>query len=437
MPEPPSARDSRPEETGEPSLWRNPAIYLALAGIATIVIVFLKVISPHETALPGPAVPQKVAREAAQPKAGSPPQSVDWGAVQKELGAAKASKPRAVVDQALEEPEELQKPGAAVKNPAAPAERGGSDRGDLSAKQIASKAMPSVVTLFMHDANQQPLRIGSGFFVKESTIATNLHVVENASGGYAKLVGQDKKAKIEGICAQDADNDLVLLKVSDLGGSPLEVAAGRAAEVGDKVYVIGSPLGLEGSLSEGIVSGVRSLEGVTLYQITAPISPGNSGGPVLGANGAVLGVAVATLREGQNLNFAIPAKYVAHCLAKAGASAPLSDSRAAPTGAAGKAMGTQATDAITVTHFEFISNYAVAFSLLNTGTRSISDVSFLVMFHDSKGEPIHFQVGVSRDCIPPGLARRIQVQINFETANYVIREHGKGVVRVVSFQYAD
>jgi S1-C subfamily serine protease len=88
--------------------------------------------------------------------------------------------------------------------------------------------------------------------------------------------------------------------------------AGHA--VGDKVYAVGNPLGLEGTFSEGIISGMRFIGGHATMQITAPISPGSSGGPILDGSGSVIGVAVATFKNGQNLNLAIPVGYVSRLL---------------------------------------------------------------------------------------------------------------------------
>src|SRR5205814_3847452 len=81
--------------------------------------------------------------------------------------------------------------------------------------------------------------------------------------------------------------------------------------IGDAVYAIGNPIGLEGTFSQGVVSGVRAFGSDRLLQITAPISPGSSGGPVLDQTGTVVGVSVMSIVTGQNLNFAIPSEYVA------------------------------------------------------------------------------------------------------------------------------
>ena len=83
-----------------------------------------------------------------------------------------------------------------------------------SPQQIAKKALASTVLLVMEDTNGQPLSLGSGFFVRNGQVATNLHVVKGAVRGYAKLVNQETKYDIEGITAVDAERDLVILKIS-------------------------------------------------------------------------------------------------------------------------------------------------------------------------------------------------------------------------------
>lgn len=179
----------------------------------------------------------------------------------------------------------------------------------LTAQEVAKKTFKSTVLLVMEDVNGQPLSLGSGFFVGDGEIASNLHVVEGAVRGYAKLVGQKTKYDIEGVAAVDLRRDLVILKVS--ARLPmLRLGNSDAVQVGEPVYVVGNPQGLEGTFSQGIVSSVREVATEKLLQITAPISPGSSGGPVLNGKGEVIGVSVATFKGGQNLNFAIPSNYL-------------------------------------------------------------------------------------------------------------------------------
>lgn len=94
----------------------------------------------------------------------------------------------------------------------------------------------------------------------------------------------------------------------------------RSAEIGDTVYEVGNPEGLEGTFSQGIISGLR---GTDYIQITAPISPGSSGGPVINQYGEVIGIATSFNKEGQNLNFAIPVAKLALLLRNLSTVTPL------------------------------------------------------------------------------------------------------------------
>ena len=128
-----------------------------------------------------------------------------------------------------------------------------------SARDIAHVAFKSVVLLEMGDSNGQPLSLGSGFFVSNGIIATNAHVIEGASSGTAKLVGDSHTMQILGTVAIDRHADLALLKVESTAPS-LVLNSSANPSVGDNVFVVGSPLGLEGTFSEGIISGVRHIE---------------------------------------------------------------------------------------------------------------------------------------------------------------------------------
>ena len=162
----------------------------------------------------------------------------------------------------------------------------------------------------MEDSNGQPLAMGSGFVIKDGIVATNLHVVEGASQGYAKLADRKDKFNISGTVATDPARDIVLLAVEGLQAPALALGDSTQVAVGDEVYAVGNPRGLEGTFSAGIISSVRKVGDDTFLQITAPISPGSSGGPVVNAKGEVVGMSVATFKGGQNLNFAIPSSYL-------------------------------------------------------------------------------------------------------------------------------
>ncbi|MFM8440784.1 MAG: trypsin-like peptidase domain-containing protein [Acidobacteriota bacterium] len=182
------------------------------------------------------------------------------------------------------------------------------DKGTVDATVIARSVYPSLVHLFTFDSWGQ-MKTGSGFFISENQIATNFHVIQDGSRTFAKIVGHKEAIEITGVVAFDPDKDLAILQISNFAGFPLRIASGDSpVRSGEKIYALGNPFGLEGSISDGIVSGMqlREIDGQNYIQITAPISSGNSGGPIVNSNGNVVGVATMYLRGGQNLNFAVP-----------------------------------------------------------------------------------------------------------------------------------
>ena len=180
---------------------------------------------------------------------------------------------------------------------------------------VAQKALQSVVMLSLDDANGKTAILGSGFVVRGGVIATNLHVIQGSVRGSARLVGMSDEYKVAGILALDREQDLVLLSVPGIKAPSLSLGDSSRVTVGDEVYVVGNPRGLEGTFSQGIVSAIRQVGSRTLVQVTAPLSPGSSGGPVLNSRGEVIGIAEATIKGGQNLNFAVPSSYLAPLLA--------------------------------------------------------------------------------------------------------------------------
>jgi hypothetical protein len=171
------------------------------------------------------------------------------------------------------------------------------------AKEIYNMNVGSTVKIIADNGQ------GSGFFVGPNIIATNYHVVEGATIAECEVNGSNFRYEIEGYVAADRDLDLILLKVKGLN-RPKVLMASNPVSPGDPIYVIGSPLGLSATISDGIVSGLRAANGFQRIQISAPISPGSSGGAVFNDTGELIGIAVSTYLKGQNLNFAIPISYL-------------------------------------------------------------------------------------------------------------------------------
>ncbi len=173
---------------------------------------------------------------------------------------------------------------------------------------IAKKTLESTVLVVAEDAEGEIIGIGSGFFVREGLIATNQHVIDEAAIIGVRMVNQEHFHPIDSVAAQDAEQDLALLIVSSLNAPALPLGDSDALQIGEPIYAVGNPIGfLEGTFSDGLVSGIRgALPDSKLIQMTAPISEGSSGGPVLNAKGEVVGVSTAEIALGQNLNFAVP-----------------------------------------------------------------------------------------------------------------------------------
>lgn len=167
---------------------------------------------------------------------------------------------------------------------------------------IYSKFADSVLLVFVADDKGQPVALGSAFLVEGGRIITNAHVV-NRGKPFLQFGPAKVPATIEKI---DVDEDLAILRTEiQVTASPIPMAA-TLPQPGDVVYALGNPEGLEKSISQGVVSARREFAGHQILQISSAISPGSSGGPVLNSSGELVGIAVAILKEGQNLNFAIP-----------------------------------------------------------------------------------------------------------------------------------
>lgn len=189
-------------------------------------------------------------------------------------------------------------------------------RAQTDLPDLVRRVKPQVVAIATYDAQDEALMTGSGFFLRPGQVVTNLHVLRGAMRCEIKtLDGKGKVFPVAGTLAVDEEGDLALLSVElprDFSG---RLRTSELAQVlpdeGERIVVIGNPLKLEGSVSDGIVSAVREVPNVgKIIQITAPISHGNSGSPVFNMKGQVVGVVTVKVTNGQNINLAIGAARV-------------------------------------------------------------------------------------------------------------------------------
>lgn len=177
--------------------------------------------------------------------------------------------------------------------------------------ELVRRVKPSAVAIETFDTRGNPVSRGSGFFVGPDRVITNRHVIERSNRVEIHL--QDgRKYIVRGVLAIDGEGDLALLQVEIPRDAawPLPIVR-TVPQEGESILVVGNPFGLEGSVSNGIVSAVRDISGYgRIIQITAPISAGSSGSPVVNMYGQVIGVATLQAAEGQSLNFAVPAERI-------------------------------------------------------------------------------------------------------------------------------
>jgi len=179
--------------------------------------------------------------------------------------------------------------------------------------ELAQRLQKSVVVIEVDPVFGDPTSTGTGFFISsDGQIATNYHVVEGA-GSLSARTYQGKTIRVEAIVATDETNDLAVIRAETGEYLPLTLGRSSSIETGERVVVLGNPLGLDFTLSEGIVSAVRGAEDlkdrgldVPHLQISAPISFGSSGSPVMNLSGEVIGVVAQGFDASLNLNFAVP-----------------------------------------------------------------------------------------------------------------------------------
>lgn len=174
--------------------------------------------------------------------------------------------------------------------------------------QLAAQATRAVVLLDVRTPSSS--RQGSGFLVDAiGTILTNRHVIRDAESMRVKLASGDVYDVVQ-VLATDERRDMAVIRIAGFDLPSLPLGNSDSVRIGNPVVLIGSPLGLENTVTTGIVSGRRQEpEGFQLLQISAPASVGSSGGPVLSGTGEVIGIAASQLPSGQNLNFALPINY--------------------------------------------------------------------------------------------------------------------------------
>ncbi len=171
---------------------------------------------------------------------------------------------------------------------------------------IVENAIKSVVTI------QTDVAQGSGFFIANGGyVVTNAHVMQGATE--AEVITYDGKQHSVSEIGEDTNMDIILLQINDTGYTPLTLGDSDNVQIGEKVIAIGNPLGLQFSVSEGIVSAINrpGENGLNVYiQTDASLNPGNSGGPLLDVNGNVIGINNFKINGSENIGFALESNSI-------------------------------------------------------------------------------------------------------------------------------
>jgi Trypsin-like peptidase domain len=169
-----------------------------------------------------------------------------------------------------------------------------------------AKAANGAIVIVITAAGDKPIAQGTGFLVSaDGVIVTNYHVIKEGNVAIVKFP-DGTVLPVDGVLAADKVRDLAVIKIHGKSFRTLTLGNSDQVQVGEEVVAIGNPLGLELTVSNGIVSGLRTDKSGKFLQTTAPISPGSSGGPLFNMRGEVVGINTMYLAGGENLNFAIP-----------------------------------------------------------------------------------------------------------------------------------
>ena len=176
----------------------------------------------------------------------------------------------------------------------------------LSSTRVFDKVKNSVVVVKILDPQGEVIGLGSGVILPSGKVATNCHVVKR---GYSYEVGRGKQLVSAFLDSEDLGKDICVLAGKRINGKPAQFGKTADLKVGDTVYAVGAPLGLELSISEGIVAQLRGGP-PPLIQTTAAISFGSSGGGLFDSEGRLVGLTTFQVRGGQSLNFALPVEWI-------------------------------------------------------------------------------------------------------------------------------
>ncbi len=267
--------------------------------------------------------------------------------------------------------------------------------------RLVREVEPAVLFIVMFDRDGDQYGLGSGFFVSpEGEFLTNRHVMKDAFSAVV-FSPNGKRYPVTKITAIHPEADLVKGTVGNVSAPVPFLRISREEVVkGQRVYVFGNPKGLSFTVSDGIVSAFRALpEFGEVFQMTAPISGGSSGGPVVNERGEVVGISVAGLDTGQNLNFAVRAKCIGELVTPSGGPLVLNPPGDQPRKSAAQAPKCPTEDP---RRYLFVASYPEYDAYI--------DLSTLMLVHNKDADKYRAEFWVKSSYKPPGKAKMIETQ---------------------------
>ena len=202
-------------------------------------------------------------------------------------------------------------PASAPGSPSQPGGRTGTTT--RSAEDVFADVSRSIARVNAMDGSGKTVVVGSGVVIDSEVVLTNCHVAKRGDALSVRFAEGTSNANLE---LADESLDLCRLSVPGLKALPVTIGSVGELRTGQRVYAVGAPMGLDLTISEGIVSALRVVDDGTVIQTTAPISPGSSGGGLFDLSGRLVGIMTFQHRYGQNLNFALPADWIAQMRAR-------------------------------------------------------------------------------------------------------------------------
>lgn len=293
----------------------------------------------------------------------------------------------------------------------------------LSAEEVYKQSIDKVAMVICYQ-DGIPYSQGSGFFIGKNTLITNFHVVYGSDKVELKIAEKEDIIKGAKVIKAAPEYDIAIIQTKqDFKALPIDSTSNY--KIGSKVYAIGNPRGLEGTMSDGMLSGKRESEGIEYLQVTAPISPGNSGGPVLNDKGQVIGVSTFTFRNGQNLNFAMPIRYINKCTVYH------PDSVTTHRGSQSDAI----TMSLYVKHYLEKEHY----SLKNNTNDYVKNIVGMIIYKTMDDEVIDYRYINIDEPIAPKLSKRFtgnrfDEYLYYECGDAVVQERYKIEFRLLSYE---